>query len=370
MTDSYLGLTYKLASDNPLLLILEINRVRSPAEKPLVTEADFLADSLPDTNVVEHVNEKSKDIRMTLRQARHLLRQGLVHAIRGTGQTGSFRIMGHAVRRVHRALGDEAEKRYWLLVLQVLASLSRRALAADKEWLRALLGAEGEQSFADTCALLRDKVDELAGLVQKVEDDDLDEESAAGFLTLALNLADLSSILGLSTAAGMFTRQAQQLQGHGGGPTEEHINTIIDTLLYLECLLLETNGQAPTIARQAGIHVLGEARARLGGAMSRIAGSQEGMRGFDLNDDLHEVSDVVTGAARTSGLGKAAAIAKHCSQYARSGKLIMGLQNQALMATFADILVSLEYYPDNCRWDRNFDAAVLDIAEERLEQSR
>lgn len=455
MIKGYLGFVYKLEYDHPLLLLLEINQIRALTGKPLLSEAYFLADCLPDANIVEYSNEKSADILLVVRRARHLFQQGLVHAIRGSGHTGAFRIMSHAVRRVHQTLGDETEQLYWLLVFQVIEAFAKRALTADKMRLRslmaierqlrqlvqgnstveqcypvelqrtmmgylvlaniqtppvhklftqlgltpfklddqrikadrALLGSDGEESFVDTIALLRDKIDDITGLIQLFEEQRLDSEACAALLQEVVAINELCSISGLATAAKMFAECAQQLQSAGDQPPHELVTQIIDAIFYLECLLLELQGRAPTsqqladinskpyaeviesnIARRAEVQVIDEAKERLREVMGRLTDMQEGLAALAVNDNVHEVFDSIAGAARMLGLEKASAVAKQCSQYARNGQLLVDLQNAKAMATFADVLVSLEYYLDNCRWDRNFDAAVLDIAEECLEQ--
>lgn len=475
---NYLGFVHKLGNDQPLLLLPEINQVRELAGKPPLAEADFLVDCLPEANIIEFVNEKSAEILTILRRARHLFQQGLIHAIRGTGHSGAFRIMSHAVRRVHETLGDETEKRYWLLVFQVMESFAKGRLSADKPRLRslmaverqlrqlvqrntqlafcypetlqrtmmgylaladlqtkpaerlyqqlgvtpcrvndqqiradrALLGSEGEQSFADNMSLLRDKIDSIAALVQLFEDGELDQQMRTELLDAVLGVADLCGLSGLAKGAKMFGEYAQTLRDQQEQAPQQQtpqqqapqqqapqqqeldavIGKIIDAILYLECLLLELEGRAPTakqlddinnkscqeiiesnIAKHAEVKVIDEAITRLRDVMARITDMQDGTSGFSLSDDnFHEVFDTLSGATRMLNLQKAAAIAKQCGQYARSGKLLIDLQKPESMSTFADVLVSLEYYLDNCRWDHNFDVSVLDIAEECLEQLR
>ena len=93
----------------------------------------------------------------------------------------------------------------------------------------------------------------------------------------------------------------------------------------------------------------------------------DGIAGDEVAEPLVENFKLILGPMGMLGLQRAEDVARRCldilNRCVRSGGEITLAET---MEVFADAIVSLEYYLQNRRWNRDFDDAVLRAAEECL----
>ncbi|MGV6807827.1 MAG: hypothetical protein ACWA5K_08005, partial [bacterium] len=266
-----------------------------------------------------------------------------------------------------------------------LLEVTDESLAAD----RALFGSESALGFSDTMSVLRDNLDSLSFLMDQLETgkhfDLMDRENLNGQIK---EIAELTKVTGLVVAGQRFAEHDSALRQHQNEEDvpSELVNKIVESTLYLSALLVEMNNLVPSeeelnrlngmsvselvesnVHGQARIVVIDEMRASLQELMSRINETQQGYSEENLFDLISSAFAAVTGAALILNMDKAAEISSRCV-----GVLDQDLVDRLLggdngLSALADIIVSLEYYLENSRWDKNFDTSMLNVAVECLD---
>ncbi len=173
----------------------------------------------------------------------------------------------------------------------------------------------------------------------------------------------------------------------GGQLPMELYERLADTLLYLECVLTELQSQPisesritqmnkrslkqvveDNIVEHAERKVLRETADHLAAVMQMTSDYCDGIAGDEVAEPLVENFKLVLGPMGILGLHRAEKVARRCLEVLNRALTTTGsgVSLSSTMATFADAIVSLEYYLQNRRWNRNFDDAVLSVAEECL----
>jgi len=204
-------------------------------------------------------------------------------------------------------------------------------------------------------------------------------------------VADILSIVGLVSPSNSLKQEIEKIQRWqtAGQPVEtSELVSVADTLLYVESTvagLSKTNlsdeklAQINSLSRddvmasnqlaEAERLVLEEAESGL--AMVKRALSAFAESNYDKGHiaNISATLDSVRGGMFVLGLPRAAKVIAGCLQFINESLLEseQPAAIQHMMETFADAVISLEYYLDAVKVDKSADTEVLRIAEESLE---
>jgi len=257
--------------------------------------------------------------------------------------------------------------------------------------LRAQMVANGGANFHETMLVLSDKYDELSFNLDELvlnpeENQEYRKQLQEGFK----NTSEICLMLGLSQVGQRCGQHAEAL--HEALPadavSDELIDEMVNTLLYLDSVVVELRDESPTeqelydinqkslkgivesnVVNHAERRVIQEALINLAEVM-RVSGdfcdgmADDGLGGDDNGESILDNFRAIVGSVDILGLDRATAVAKRCLNYFEQhfGSSQDGVP-EAMMDVFADAVVSLEYYLDNRRWDPSFDDSVLSVAE-------
>ncbi|MBE8717557.1 pilus assembly protein [Cellvibrio polysaccharolyticus] len=204
-------------------------------------------------------------------------------------------------------------------------------------------------------------------------------------------VADILGMIGLTSPADALRLEMSRLNDWRQDTrviTNDDLSVFADTLLYVECAI---SGLGKTTLSDEKLHAINNAsrdeviasshlaeaemlvieEAESGLAMVKRALAAFVESNFDKGHIRNIVGtlDTVRGGMFVLGLPRATAVAAACLQFIDECLL----QNdqpasvQHLLETFADAIISLEYYLDSIKLDKQADTSVLQIAEESLQ---
>ncbi len=257
--------------------------------------------------------------------------------------------------------------------------------------LRAQMVANGGANFHETMLVLSDKYDELSfNLDELVLNPEENQEYRKQLQDGFKNTSEICLMLGLSQVGQRCSQHTEALNQTppADAVSDELIDEMVNTLLYLDSVVVELRDQSPTekelydinqkslkgivesnVVNHAERRVIQEALINLAEVM-RVSGdfcdgmADDGLGGDDNGESIIDNFRAIVGSVDILGLDRATAVAKRCLNYFEQhfGESQDGVP-EALMDVFADAVVSLEYYLDNRRWDPSFDDSVLSVAE-------
>lgn len=204
-------------------------------------------------------------------------------------------------------------------------------------------------------------------------------------------VADILDMIGLtSPAAALRVEMDRLVQWRQGDHviTNDDLSVFADTLLYVECAIfglgkttlsdekLHAINKAPREEVIASSHLVEAEMLVIEEAESGLAMVKRALAAFvESNFDKGHIRnivgtlDTVRGGMFVLSLPRATAVAAACLEFIDECLL----QNeqpasvQHLLETFADAVISLEYYLDSIKLDKHADTSVLQIAEESLQ---
>lgn len=216
--------------------------------------------------------------------------------------------------------------------------------------------------------------------------DDLDE-----FIGTLKKVAEILSVVGLVTASSTLKEEIERLNGWHGledGPDIEELSEVANTLLYLEStvaalehskLSTEKLNEASKIAQREIIAsgelsiarkiVIEECEAGI--LLTKRALSSFSDSDYDTGHirNIAKTLTTVKGGLLMLGKERVAAILGLCVQFVE--EVLLDEEHPAalkeLLETFADAIISVEYYLDSSSGSGQMDETVLQIAEESLE---
>jgi hypothetical protein len=268
--------------------------------------------------------------------------------------------------------------------------------AKDISTQRAHMVASGDANFVETMLVLSDKHDELSFLLDELVLNPDENSDKRGELLEGFNsTGEICLILGLSQVGQRCRQHAEQLEAVSNDVpiSEELIDEMVNTLLYLDSVIVKLRDQSPSEQQLAQINqqafksiieanvvnhaerrVLQEALVNLAEVM-RVSGdycdgmSDDGLAAHGGDKPILESFAAIVGSVDILGLARASAVAKRCQTYFEH-YFVEGEESvpDSMMDVFADAIVSLEYYLDNCRWNPDFDDSVLGVAESCLDR--
>lgn len=261
-------------------------------------------------------------------------------------------------------------------------------LAREMEFLK----APSMNTINSMVAVLTDELHSTKNILERAAQGgtELLEESPQLVETLK-KVADILAIVGLVSPSNGLKHEIEKIQRwHTLGtpvPASELLG-VADTLLYVESTIAglgKTNLSDEKLAKINALsrddamanNQIAEAEklvideAELGLATVKRALSAYAESNYDKAHiaGIAATLDSVRGGMFVLGLPRAAKVLAGCMQFINESLLENDQQAaiQHLMDTFADAIISLEYYLDNLKIDKKADTDVLRIAEESLE---
>ena len=277
----------------------------------------------------------------------------------------------------------------------VMAAYGMRALSfSDKELAREMEFLKGPSvnTINSMVAVLTDELHSTKNILERAAQggSELLAESPELVDTLK-KVADILAIVGLVSPSNGLKQEIEKIQRWqmSGEPVNPHeLIGVADTLLYVESTIAglgksnlsdEKLAQINALSRddvmannqiaEAEKLVLDEVESGL--AMVKRALSAFSESNYDKGHiaNISATLDSVRGGMFVLGLPRAAKVIAGCMQFIDEALLDneQPAAIQHMLETFADAIISLEYYLDNLKADKNADTDVLRIAEESLE---
>lgn len=261
-------------------------------------------------------------------------------------------------------------------------------LAREMEFLR----GPSINTINSMVAVLTDEIHSTKNILERAAQGGAELLSESPELLDTLKkVADILAIVGLVSPSNSLKQDVEKIQKWQQAATAvdaTELLAVADTLLYVESAIAglsksnlsdEKLAQINSLSRddvmtnnqiaEAEKLVLDEAES--GMAMVKRALSAFAESNFDKGHiaNIEGTLDTVRGGMFVLGLPRAAKVVAACMKFIKEELLendqLSGIQHK--METFADAVISLEYYFDNLKVDKNTDTDVLKIAEESLE---
>ena len=261
-------------------------------------------------------------------------------------------------------------------------------LAREMEFLR----GPSVNTINSMAAVLTDELHSTKNILERAAQSGAELLSESPELLDTLKkIADILAIVGLASPSNSLKQEIEKIQhwqtsGEAVNPSD--LLSVADTLLYVESSIAglgKTNlsdeklAQINALSRddvmannqiaEAEKLVIDEIESGL--AMVKRALSAFAESNYDKAHitNISATLDSVRGGMFVLGLPRAAKVIAGCMKFIDES--LMEDEPQAaiqhMMDTFADAIISLEYYLDNVKVDKNADTDVLGIAEESLE---
>jgi len=204
-------------------------------------------------------------------------------------------------------------------------------------------------------------------------------------------IAEILSVVGLSAPSNSLKQEIEKIaawQRDHKAVTPDELSNVADTLLYVESSIAglgrtnlsdEKLAQINTLSRAAVMSnnqiaeaekiVLEEAEAGLVLVKRALTSFAESNYDKGHVRNITGTLDAVRGGMFVLSLPRAAKILAGCMRFVEDDLLQQELHPaiQHMLETFADAIISLEYYLDSVKLDKNADTSVLQVAEESLQ---
>lgn len=204
-------------------------------------------------------------------------------------------------------------------------------------------------------------------------------------------VADILSIVGLVAPSNSLKQEIEKIavwQSNHSPVTRDELLVVADTLLYVESTIAGLNNanlsdekvaQINALSRDAAMAnnqiaeaekiVIDEAEAGLSMVKRALTAFAESNYDKGHIRNITGILDSVRGGMFLLGLTRAANVLAGCMRFVDEDLLATDQHPavQHLLETFADAVISLEYYLDAIKLDKNADTSVLQIAEESLQ---
>jgi len=263
---------------------------------------------------------------------------------------------------------------------------------ADVQCARARLVTGGEESGRERLETLKLQLNTLQSLLTLLDNEPA--FSADDFSQFRQSLDHISLTcqrLELTTARDRFASHFAEFSGdteYGVPLSVELMRKITESVLYLECLLLDCQSQQQLTADElkninlrevdqviesnlmkSGLNaVWTECLSQLTAAKEYLDDIDSGLSGNESVPELVSVFDRIRGAAILVGDTRVVDVAWRCSDFVRKGLLDKEpvTPRDARLATFADAVIGLEYHFENCVSGNVGDERPLNVADEYL----
>lgn len=204
------------------------------------------------------------------------------------------------------------------------------------------------------------------------------------------NISEILSVVGLVAPSNALKQELVKITKWQAGAevNPDDLSTMADTLLYVESTVVGLEKMNLSDEKLAELNALSRDDVLSQGqiaeaedlvvteAESGLALLKRALNAYaESNYDVGHIKNVAPTLATVRGgmlvlnLSRAAKVVKSCEEFV-NGALLTTDQPAAiehLLETFADAVISLEYYLDAVKSDKNTDTKVLEVAEESLE---
>lgn len=246
-------------------------------------------------------------------------------------------------------------------------------------------------TLSTMAAVLKDELQEAKVVLERASlGGAVESQDCTDLVEKLTRVAEILAVVGLTSAAKSLKIEIEKIEAWKGGdntPDAKEMVEIADALLYVEStvssidklnlsdeMLAEVNqlGRREVMARsqlaEAEAVVFDEAESGL--ALVKRALNSFAEADYDRVHIQNVASTLTTvrGAMVVLSLNRAAVVVENCVAFIEESlmKNSQPAALQQLLETFADAIISLEYYLDAAKNDKNTDASVLEIAEESL----
>jgi hypothetical protein len=204
-------------------------------------------------------------------------------------------------------------------------------------------------------------------------------------------IADILSVVGLSAPSNGLKHEIEKIsswQRNHKAVTPDELLSVADTLLYVESSIaglartslsddklaqINTSSRDTVMSNnqiaEAEKIVLEEAEAGLVLVKRALTSFAESNYDKGHVRNISGTLDAVRGGMFVLGLPRAAKVLAGCMRFVEDDLLQQELHPaiQHMLETFADAIISLEYYLDSVKFDKNADTSILQVAEESLQ---
>ncbi|ACE84172.1 hypothetical protein [Cellvibrio japonicus] len=267
-------------------------------------------------------------------------------------------------------------------------SYSEAELQRENEFLK----GPSANTIASMVNVLRDELHSTKNILERAAQGgaELLNESPELLETLK-KIADILKVVGLVVPSNSLRQEIDKIahwQATHSAIAPEEMLQVADTLLYVESTIAglgnanlsdEKVAQINALSRDAAMSnnqiaeaekiVIDEAEAGLVLVKRALTAFSESNYDKGHISNIVGTLDAVRGGMFVLGLPRAAKVLAGCMRFVDED-LLQGEQHPAvqhMLETFADAIISLEYYLDSLKLDKNADTSVLQIAEESLQ---
>ncbi len=286
------------------------------------------------------------------------------------------------------AAGEEEQEQRQKLAIPKLSFTDQETAEVRKQLIR-----EERDSLATNFSLLVDAVAELHSqmdLVQQAEGK-IGRETLLPLHDKIVGIVPLCSALGLVQISESLEKQQRMLSEPDEKLSDQSdevlVQSFADAVVYLDSLVAEFWGCTPSeddiaswnnrsaqqvlhssLLKTAEHSVLSEMGIHLNSAKDIIDQVSAGLAGEESAEQLREMFEAIRGSAILLGQSRLVDIAWRCKDFV-DGQLFgdnATVSRDAALEIFADTIISLEYFLDNCRFGGAVDEKPLDLANECL----
>jgi hypothetical protein len=268
------------------------------------------------------------------------------------------------------------------------SSYTEAELAREMEFLN----GPSANTISSMVAVLTDELHGTKNILERAAQGGAELLSESPELLETLKkVADILSIVGLVAPSNSLKQEIEKIavwQANHTPVTPDDLLVVADTLLYVESTIAGLNNanlsdekvaQINALSRDAAMAnnqiaeaekiVIDEAEAGLSMVKRALTAFAESNYDKGHIRNISGILDSVRGGMFLLGLPRAANVLAYCIRFVDEDLLAADQHPavQHLLETFADAVISLEYYLDAIKLDKNADTSVLKIAEESLQ---
>ncbi len=287
------------------------------------------------------------------------------------------------------AAGEEELEQRQKLAIPKLGITDQETAEVRKQLVR-----EERDDLATNFSLLVDAVAELHSqmdLVQQAEGK-VGREALLPMSDKIAGIVHLCTELGLVQIGESLEKQRTMVSERDDMSSAQSdellVQSFADAVVYLDSLVAEFWGCTPSeddiaswnnrsaqqvlhssLLRTAEHSVLGEMGIHLNSAKDIIDQVSAGLAGQESAEQLREIFEAIRGSAILLGQSRLVDIAWRCKDFVNEQLFGEGaaVSRDAALEVFADTIISLEYFLDNCRFGGAADEKPLDLASECLD---
>lgn len=267
-------------------------------------------------------------------------------------------------------------------------SYTEAELAREMEFLN----GPSANTISSMVAVLTDELHSTKNILERAAQGGAELLSESPELLETLKkVADILSIVGLVAPSNSLKHEIEKIavwQANHSPVSPDELLVVADTLLYVESTIAGLNNanlsdeklaQINALSRDAAMAnnqiaeaekiVIDEAEAGLSMVKRALTAFAESNYDRGHIRNINGILDSVRGGMFLLGLPRAANVLAGCMHFVDEDLLASDQHPavQHLLETFADAVISLEYYLDAIKLDKNADTGVLQIAEESLQ---